>query len=99
MPRVPRRFMGQNNDVCWTFTNVMADVQDLFVERIEGDRYLFRDEWRPLGGRSEGIHVKGRSRPEVLEVRATHHGPIVNEVLNADSGEPMTLRWLALDAP
>ena len=32
---------GHNNDVAWTLTNAMADVMDLFVERIEGDRYLF----------------------------------------------------------
>jgi penicillin amidase len=99
MAGLPGVYMGQNNDVVWTFTNVLADVQDLFVERIEGDRYLFRDEWRPLESRSEEISVKGRSEPEVLEVRSTHHGPIVNEFLNADSGEPLALRWLALDAP
>ena len=37
LPGMPGVYMGQNNDVCWTITNVMADVQDLFVERIEGD--------------------------------------------------------------
>ncbi len=26
----------------------VADVQDLFIERIEGDRYLFEGEWLPL---------------------------------------------------
>src|SRR6187551_91310 len=48
LPGMPGVYMGQNNDVCWTFTNVMADVQDLFVERVEGDNYLFEGEWRPL---------------------------------------------------
>jgi penicillin amidase len=89
--------MGQNNDVCWTFTNVMADVQDLFVERIEGDRYLFEDEWLPLEVEREEIAVKGRPEPELLEVRRTHHGPIVNEALGADEAEPLALRWLTLD--
>ena len=32
---------GHSNDVAWTLTNAMADVMDLFVERVEGDRYLF----------------------------------------------------------
>ncbi len=40
----------------------MADVQDLFVERIEGERYLFEDEWRPLETVREEIAVKGRDR-------------------------------------
>jgi penicillin amidase len=99
MPGMPGVYMGQNNDVCWTFTNVMADVQDLFVERIEGDRYLFEDEWRPLRTVREEIAVKGRPEPEVLEVRATHHGPIVNEALGADEAEPLALSWQTLSEP
>ena len=99
MPGMPGIYMGQNDDVCWTFTNVMADVEDLFVERVEGDRYLFEDEWRPLGIVREEIAVKGRAAPEVLDVRITHHGPIVNEALGADEAEPLALAWLALREP
>ncbi|MGN6274636.1 MAG: penicillin acylase family protein [Solirubrobacterales bacterium] len=95
MPGMPGVYMGQSNDVCWTFTNVMADTQDLFVERIEGDNYLFEDEWRPLQTVREEIVVKGRE-PVELEVRSTHHGPIVNEALGADEGEPLALAWQSL---
>ncbi len=96
LPGMPGVYMGQNNDVSWTITNVMADTQDLFVERVEGDRYLFEDEWRPLEVVREEIAVKGRSEPVVLEVRSTHHGPLVNEALGADEGEPLALAWQAL---
>jgi penicillin amidase len=99
LPGMPGVYMGQNNDVCWTFTNVMADVQDLFVERIEGDRYLFEDEWRPLEVVREEIPVKGRDAPEVLDLRITHHGPLVNDALGTDAGEPLALRWQTLDQP
>jgi penicillin G amidase len=99
LPGMPGVYMGQNNDVCWTFTNVMADVQDLFVERVDGDRYLFEGEWRPLELGREEIVVKGRDEPEVLDVRATHHGPLVNAALGADDAEPLALRWIALDRP
>jgi penicillin amidase len=99
LPGMPGVYMGQNNDVCWTFTNVMADVQDLFVERIENDHYLFEGEWRPLELVREEIAVKGRDAPEVLDVRLTHHGPLVNEALGADEAEPLALRWTALDEP
>jgi penicillin G amidase len=99
LPGMPGVYMGQNNDVCWTFTNVMADIQDLFVERVEGDRYLFEGEWRPLELVREEIAVKGREAPEVLDVRLTHHGPIVNEALGADEAEPLALRWMTLDNP
>jgi penicillin amidase len=99
LPGIPGVQYGQNNDVCWTFTNVMADVQDLFVERIEGERYLFEDEWHPLQTVREEIVVKGRAQPEVLDVRITHHGPIVNAALGADEAEPLALSWLALSEP
>ncbi|HKB51497.1 MAG TPA: penicillin acylase family protein [Solirubrobacterales bacterium] len=99
LPGMPGVYMGQNNDVCWTFTNVMADVQDLFVERVEGNAYLFEDEWRPLEIVREEIAVKGRDAPEVLDVRVTHHGPLVNAALGADEAEPLALRWITLDQP
>ena len=35
----------------------------------------------------------------MLDVRITHHGPIVNEALGADDAEPLALRWLTLDEP
>ena len=96
MPGMPGVYMGQNNDVCWTFTNVMADVQDLFVERIEGESYLFEEEWKPVETVREEIVVKGRTESVLLDVRITHHGPIVNEALGADEAEPLALSWLAL---
>ena len=99
LPGMPGIYMGQNNDVCWTFTNVMADVEDLFVEKVEGDRYLFEGEWRPLQVVREEIAVKGRSEPLVLEVRSTHHGPIVNAALGADEAEPLALAWQTLAEP
>jgi penicillin amidase len=99
IPGIPGVSLGQNNDVAWTFTNVMADVQDLFVERIDGETYEFRGEQRPLEVIEEEIRVKGRDAPVTLPVHITHHGPIVNEPLGADAGQPLALRWMALDYP
>jgi penicillin amidase len=99
LPGIPGITMGQNNDVCWTFTNLMADVQDLFVERVEDDKYLFEDEWRELDLREEEIAVKGHDEPFTEIVASTHHGPIVNSALKADDAEPLALSWTALQHP
>jgi penicillin amidase len=96
LPGMPGIYMGQGNDVAWTITNVMGDTQDLFVERVEGERYLFEGEWRELETVREEIVVKGRTEPHVLDVQVTHHGPIVNEALGADGAEPLALAWLSL---
>jgi penicillin amidase len=101
MPGVPSIYMGQTPDVAWSFTNVMADVMDLFVERIseDGETYEFEGEQRPLQVFDEEIRVKGRAQPERLRVRWTHHGPIVNDFLGAAGEQPLALRWSAHDFP
>jgi penicillin G amidase len=99
IPGLPGISLGQNDDVAWSFTNVMADVEDLFVERIEEQSYEFQGEWRPLEIIEEVIAVRGEEQAERHEVRITHHGPIVNSALGADDEQPLALRWAALDEP
>jgi len=69
---------GHNGKVAWCVTHAFADIHDLYVERIDParERYLFRDEWRPLERRRESIPVRG-SAPAEIEVLATHHGPVI----------------------
>ncbi|MFL5828146.1 MAG: penicillin acylase family protein, partial [Thermoleophilaceae bacterium] len=99
MPGIPGLVMGQTRHLAWSFTNVLADVQDLFVERIRDREYEFEGEWRPLTVHREEIAVAGRPA-EQLEVLETHHGPIVNGPLGADrGGEPLALSWTALREP
>jgi penicillin amidase len=103
MPGFPGLVIGQSRHLAWGFTNVMADVQDLFVERVrsahenEPAAYEFQGDWRPLKVSHETIGVRGK-QPERLEVWETHHGPIVNRSLGA-SGDPLALAWTALREP
>jgi penicillin amidase len=104
MPGVPGIALGQTRHVAWSFTNVMADVQDLFVEHIrDGEdgrpEYEFEGEWRPVTVHREEIHARGRDEPELLEVRETHHGPVVTDALGSATGEPLALAWTALRHP
>jgi penicillin amidase len=99
LPGIPGIAMGQNNDVAFTFTNTLADVMDLFVERTDGDRYEFEGEWHPMEVVDEEIRIRGQDEPERLAVRLTRHGPIVNHCLGADDAEPLALRWTGLDMP
>ena len=103
MPGFPGIVIGQSHQVAWSFTNTMADVQDLFVERISSDdgppTYEFEGETRPVTVSHEQIRVKGRQSPEPLEVWETHHGPIVTRLLGADEGDPLALAWTALREP
>ncbi len=97
-PGVPGVVIGHNGHLAWGVTNANPDVQDLFVERLhpqDSSRYLFRGQWRPVQTRVEEIRVRGRSEPERLVVRSTHHGPILNDVVEG-LREVVALRWTAL---
>jgi penicillin amidase len=103
MAGFPGLVIGHTRHVAWSFTNVMADNQDLFVEHVrdgeQGPEYEFQGEWRPVTVHNEEIKVKGSS-PETLRVRETHHGPVVNDALGAEAGgEPLALAWTAIREP
>jgi penicillin amidase len=102
LPTNPFPVFGQTAGTAWGFTNVMADTQDLFVERLNPDDarlYEFEGEWRQAEVIREEIAVKGRSHPETLDVTVTHHGPIVNAALGAESEPPLALAWTGLQYP
>ena len=83
IPGLPLIISGRTTTFAWGFTNTMADNQDLYIERpVEGDpdRYWFRGRMYPFAARSETLAVRWAT-PQVIEVRSTHHGPIVNGVL------------------
>jgi penicillin amidase len=97
LPGVPAVIIGHNRRIAWGLTNLMADVQDLFVERLNARQQVeFRGTWEPLRIVHEVIRVKGRP-DERLAVRVSRHGPIVSDVTGG-AAEALALRWTALDA-
>jgi len=96
-PGMPFVIAGHNDHVAWGFTALFADVQDLYVEQLDG-RGKFKSidgRWLPLASRRELIHVRGR--PDVVvNVESTDHGPILNPILNHES-RTIALRWTLYD--
>ncbi|MFC6147891.1 MULTISPECIES: penicillin acylase family protein [Mumia] len=103
---MPGVVIGHNADIAWGLTTMYADVTDLYVERIEGDRYLHDGRWLPLTRRTETFEVAGEDDPETITVRETMHGPVLSDVDDtlADVGERagggstygVALQWTAL---
>jgi len=94
LPGFPFVAIGHNEHLAWGFTTVIADTQDIFVERPSADgRAVERPNNRtePITIRSESISVKGRAKAERAEIRATSHGVIINDVLGNNTGTPMDL--------
>jgi penicillin amidase len=110
LPGAPAIAIGRNRFIAWGETNVMADVQDLYRERIDptGTLVEFRGTQEPLRILTETIAVKG-ARPIELAVRTSRHGPLISDAINANNAEstrvprpaalePLALRWTALDS-
>jgi penicillin amidase len=90
---VPGVIIGHNNDIAWGVTNTGADVQDLYIERIEGDQYEYMGEMHDLEIIEEVIKVNG-GEDVLLPVRITRHGPIISDVLE-DAEDVLAVRWVA----
>ncbi len=99
IPGMPGIGIGHNARIAWSFTVAYADVQDLFVERVDPAdprRVLFRDAAEPIAYSREEIRVKGRADPVVVDVGRTRHGPILTPALKGQTAL-LALRWSALD--
>ncbi|MBX3140100.1 MAG: penicillin acylase family protein [Trueperaceae bacterium] len=82
LPGTPAVLLGRTDHHAWGFTNNGADVQDLFLERVDpedGGRYLTPNGSEAFAVRQETIKVKGQA-DEVIEVRSTRHGPVISDV-------------------
>jgi penicillin amidase len=98
--------IGHNDRVAWGFTAVSGDTQDLYLEKLDeqGASALYNGRWEPLAVHREEIPVKGRAEPEILEVRESRHGPLIDaymigsvhpEVIEGGVTETYALRWVA----
>ncbi|MGI8888077.1 MAG: penicillin acylase family protein [Nocardioidaceae bacterium] len=73
--------IGHNADVAWGFSNLYADVQDLYLEQVtDDDTYLYNGRQRPLRVREETFEVEGEDEPVRIQVRESRHGPLISDV-------------------
>lgn len=89
--------IGHNGRVAWGLTDLVADVQDVYIEKLDNEpdptRYKFRGELRPLDIVSETIQMKDAS-PVTMKVARTHHGPLVNEWIDRfNDSRPLAISW------
>ncbi|WP_406304574.1 penicillin acylase family protein [Streptomyces sp. NBC_00885] len=110
---MPGVIIGHNQDIAWGFTNLGADVTDLYLEKLTGDSYQVGTEKRRLTTREEVIKVAGGSDRKIT-VRSTEHGPLVSDrsdelekvgqkapvstAPDRGAGYGVALQWTALQA-
>ncbi|NEE01132.1 penicillin acylase family protein [Phytoactinopolyspora halotolerans] len=75
---LPGVVIGHNGRIAWGFTNLGADVSDLYLEDVRGDTYLTGDERVQMETREETIQVAGGD-DVTITVRSTRHGPLISD--------------------
>lgn len=104
---LPLIVFGQNGDIAWAGTNMMADTQDLYVEQLNPSnpqQYKVGDTWNDFEVRTESIQVRADFpaflrkplKPVVVQIRKSRHGPVVSDVVGV-LDQPIALRWMALE--
>jgi penicillin amidase len=101
---MPGIVLGHNEHVAWGFTNVGADVLDVFVEQLNPsnpDQYMYNGQYRDFEIVDESILTKeGDVVP--FEVKISVHGPLIDSITNtydqdAESDPNLAMRWTGND--
>ncbi len=108
---VPAVVLGHNDRIAWGVTNLAADVQDLYIEKLNPDnlnQYEVNGQWVDMDVYTETLIIAGGKKTDV-EVRVTRHGPIISDTygdledFDETSGMALpddyaiALRWTALE--
>ncbi|WP_348268530.1 penicillin acylase family protein [Edaphobacter sp. DSM 109919] len=104
LPGYPFVIVGHNDHIAWGFTNLGADVQDIYIEHTRGTgsaaEYESSDSnWHPILHQREVIHVLHHS-DVILDVAATQHGgvatPLISNLFPRET-RSLSLRWTIYD--
>ena len=104
LPGTPFVIAGHNEHVAWGFTNLGADVQDIYIEHTRGtpagaEYQTSGGAWRAVRYQPEIIQVRG-SADIRLDVPLTHHGdidtPIISSIFPGET-RTLSLQWTIYD--
>ena len=106
VPGLPLIAVGHNDHIAWGFTNLGADVQDVYVETLRGagqrQEFLATDgSWQPVVHVAETINIHG-GKPIGLDISFTKHGDTLTPILNPEIApgarhRALALRWTIYD--
>ena len=101
---MPGVILGHNRHTSWGFTNVGADVLDVFVEQLNpnnSSEYMYNGAYRAFEVANEDMKTKeGRVIP--FDVKISVHGPLIDSVVNTYGSDSETdlnlaMRWTGDD--
>ena len=97
VPGIPMVVAGHNEHIAWGFTALYGDVQDLYVEKMNGQDE-FQDAggaWHPVEHSHETIHVRGGHDVSV-DAQRTARGVVISELVPGER-RVVVLKWSIYD--
>ncbi|MBE2998648.1 penicillin acylase family protein [Nocardiopsis sp. HNM0947] len=94
-PFLPGVAMGHNGTAAFGLTFLAADQQDLLFYDVDPDdptRYRHDGEWKQMDTVTEELTLPDGSTEEV-ELRFTHHGPVISEDTDSDTAYAVRTTW------
>ncbi|WP_048090610.1 penicillin acylase family protein [Geoglobus acetivorans] len=94
-PGIPVIIIGQNKYISWGVTNVGADVIDFYTYKFNGDKYLYKGEWREVSKEVKTLKMltdEGIKEKKIV-VEKTVHGPLIEKY-----GTRVAVAWTGLSA-
>jgi len=67
------------------------------------NQYMYKGKWTDYVVRREAIAIKGKKKPQILNVRETPYGPVITDINQfakykpTDAHPPLALRWVGSD--
>ncbi|MXW00992.1 MAG: penicillin acylase family protein [Holophagales bacterium] len=95
-PALPGISIGHNGTIAFGLTIFSIDQEDLYVYRTkpgEPDFYEHRGNWMPMETIEETIPVRGGDA-RTVELRFTHHGPVLYRNADRDLAIGLRAAWL-----
>jgi penicillin G amidase len=104
LPGVPFIVVGHNDHIAWGFTNLGADVQEVYIEHLRGAgesaEYESPDgSWHRVLHQTETIHVRG-GKDVTFDVPTTQHGNITTPIISGifpTEKRTLSLGWTIYD--
>lgn len=106
-PGTPFIIVGHNERIAWGVTNAMIDESDFYINYLDSAKnsnYIYDKRSVPLRIREEIIKI-GKSDSIIAFFKNTHHGPVVNSLNKAISGNDdgydsvlVSMRWTGQEA-
>jgi penicillin G amidase len=91
-PGIPLIIEGHNEHISWGYTTLNGDVQDVYVEKTNGQgEYWAGKGWRQPEHDQEHIHVRF-GQDVLLDVETTDHGPVITPLLPHET-RMLSLKW------